>query len=424
VHVGIDSFVSAVMDPETGHEVGPVERIEHLLEEIALADSCGLYSFGIGEHHREEFYDSAPPVLLAAAAARTSRIRLGSAVTVLSAADPVRVFQQFATLDLIAKGRVDLIVGRGSFTEAFPLFGLDLADYDSLFDEKLDLLLRIRDSTNVTWSGRHRPPLSGQGVYPRPAQDPLPIWIGVGGTPESFVRAGVLGLPLMVAIIGGEPRRFAPLVDLYRRAGLQAGPGRERLRVGLHVFGYVGESGQGVYPRPAQDPLPIWIGVGGTPESFVRAGVLGLPLMVAIIGGEPRRFAPLVDLYRRAGLQAGHGPEKLRVGLHVFGYVGESVQAAGDIVYPGWHQMFTTASRERGFPPPTRAQFDATSGADGAFFMGDPETIATKLRRVSEQLGGVERISIQMTNSRLSHANLLRGIELLGTEVAPAVADV
>jgi probable LLM family oxidoreductase len=342
VHVGIDSFVSAVIEPETGHRVGPEERIEHLLEEIALADACGLYSFGIGEHHREEYYDSAPPVLLGAAAAQTSKIRLGSAVTVLSAADPVRVFQQFATLDLIAKGRVDLIVGRGSFTEAFPLFGLDLADYDSLFDEKLDLLLKIRDSTQVSWSGRHRPPLSGQGVY----------------------------------------------------------------------------------PRPAQDPLPIWIGVGGTPESFVRAGLLGLPLMVAIIGGEPRRFAPLVDLYRRAGQQAGHGPETLKVGLHVFGYVAESVRSAADIIYPGWHQMFTTASRERGFPPPTRAQFDATSGPDGAFFMGDPDTLATKLGRVSEQLGGVDRVSLQMTNPRLSHADLLRGIELLGTEVAPAVADI
>jgi probable LLM family oxidoreductase len=342
VHVGIDSFVSAVVDPGTGHRVGPEERIEHLLEEIALADASGLYSFGIGEHHREEYYDSAPPVLLAAAAARTSKIRLGSAVTVLSAADPVRVFQQFATLDLIAKGRVDLIVGRGSFTEAFPLFGLDLSDYDSLFDEKLDLLLKIRDSTHVTWSGRHRPPLSGQGVY----------------------------------------------------------------------------------PRPAQDPLPIWIGVGGTPESFVRAGLLGLPLMVAIIGGEPRRFAPLVDLYRRAGQQAGHGPETLKVGLHVFGYVAESVRSAADIIYPGWHQMFTTASRERGFPPPTRAQFDATSGPDGAFFMGDPDTLAAKLRRVSEQLGGVDRVSLQMTNPRLAHADLLRGIELLGTQVAPAVVDL
>jgi alkanesulfonate monooxygenase SsuD/methylene tetrahydromethanopterin reductase-like flavin-dependent oxidoreductase (luciferase family) len=210
MHVGVDSFVSRVTDPVTDQVVGPQERIEHLLEEIELADESGVYSFGIGEHHREEYYDSAPPILLAAAAARTSRIRLGSAVTVLSAADPVRVFQQFATLDLIAKGRIDLIVGRGSFTEAFPLFGLDLADYDTLFAEKLELLLKIRDSTHVTWSGRHRPPLTGQGIYPRPAQDPLPIWVGVGGTPESFVRAGLLGLPLMVAIIGGEPRRFTP----------------------------------------------------------------------------------------------------------------------------------------------------------------------------------------------------------------------
>jgi len=342
MHVGVDSFASAVTDPETGHLIGPEERVEHLLEEIALADACGLYSFGIGEHHREEYYDSAPPILLAAAAARTSRIRLGSAVTVLSAADPVRVFQQFATLDLIAKGRVDLIVGRGSFTEAFPLFGLDLADYVSLFTEKLDLLLKIRDSTHVTWSGRHRPPLAGQGIF----------------------------------------------------------------------------------PRPSQNPLPIWVGVGGSPESFVRAGLLGLPLMVAIIGGEPRRFAPLVDLYRRAGAQAGHAPESLHVGLHVFGYVGQSVRSAADAIYPGWQQMMTTASRERGFPPPTRAQFDATSGPDGAFFMGDPDTVAAKLRRVSGQLGGVDRVALQMTNPQLAHTDLLRGIELLGTEVAPGVADL
>jgi probable LLM family oxidoreductase len=342
MHVGVDSFVSTVTDPETGRRVGPEERIEHLLEEIALADSSGLYSFGIGEHHREEYYDSAPAILLAAAAARTSRIRLGSAVTVLSAADPVRVFQQFATLDLIAKGRIDLIVGRGSFTEAFPLFGLDLGDYDSLFSEKLDLLLKVRDSTHVTWSGRHRPPLTGQGIY----------------------------------------------------------------------------------PRPVQNPLPIWVGVGGTPQSFVRAGLLGLPLMVAIIGGEPRQFAPLVDLYRRAGAEAGHAPQSLQVGLHVFGYVGESRKAAADTIYPGWHQMFTQASRERGFAPPNRASFDATSGPDGAFFLGDPDTIVTKLQRVSEQLGGVDRISLQMTNPRLSHVDLLRGIELLGTEVAPKVADL
>ncbi|MAS55753.1 MAG: LLM class flavin-dependent oxidoreductase [Pimelobacter sp.] len=342
MHVGIDSFVSRVTDPSTGHVIGPAERMAHLLEEIELADRSGLHSFGIGEHHREEYYDSAPPVILAAAAARTSRIRLGSAVAVLSANDPVRLFQQFATLDLISRGRMDLVVGRGSFTESFPLFGLDLHDYDELFSEKLDLLLKIRQAPQVTWSGRHRPALSGQGIY----------------------------------------------------------------------------------PRPVQDPLPIWVGVGGTPESFVRAGLLGLPLMVAIIGGEPRRFAPLVDLYRRAGAEAGHDPTSLRVGVHVFGYVGESRQHAADTIYPGWHEMFTSVSRERGFPPPNRAQFDATSGPDGAFFLGDPDGIVAKLERVTDQLGGVDRISLQMTNPRLAHADLLRGIELLGTEVAPRVAHL
>jgi probable LLM family oxidoreductase len=340
MHLGVDSFVSTVTDPSNERVIGPAERMEHLLEEIALADQVGLYSFGIGEHHRPEYYDSSPPVILGAAAARTSRIRLGSAVAVLSATDPVRLFQAFATVDLLSKGRVDLVVGRGSFTEAFPLFGLDLADYDSLFEEKLDLLLRIRDSEHVTWSGRHRPALTGQGVY----------------------------------------------------------------------------------PRPLQNPLPIWVGVGGTPASFVRAGLLGLPLMVAIIGGEPRQFAPLIDLYRRAGAEAGHAPEQLKVGLHVFGFVAESTEAAVDTIYPGWHEMFTKASRERGFPPPTRAQFDATSGPDGAFFMGNPETVADKLVRISEQLGGVERVALQMTNTRLAHDDLLRGIELLGTEVAPRVA--
>jgi probable LLM family oxidoreductase len=341
MQLGVDSFVSAVTDPATGRVIGAEERMQHLLEEIALADRVGLYSFGIGEHHRSEYYDSAPAVILAAAAARTSRIRLGSAVTVLSAADPVRVFQEFATLDLISHGRIDLVVGRGSFVEAFPLFGLDLADYDTLFTEKLDLLLRIRDDERVTWSGRHRPALTGQGVY----------------------------------------------------------------------------------PRPVQDPLPIWVGVGGSPESFARAGLLGLPLMVAIIGGEPRQFAPLVDLYRRAGAQAGHPPEALQVGLHVFGFVAESTRAAADAIYPGWYEMFTTVSRERGFAAPTRAQFDATSGPDGAFFLGDPDTVAAKISRISEQLGGVARISLQMTNPRLAHADLLRGIELLGTEVAPRVAS-
>ena len=342
MHLGVDSFVSSVTDPRTGHVVGAAERMEHLLEEIVLADQVGLYSFGIGEHHREEYYDSAPTIILAAAAARTRRIRLGSAVKVLSADDPVRVFQQFATLDLISQGRIDLVVGRGSFTEAFPLFGLDLADYDSLFSEKLELLLRIRDEVEVTWSGEHRAPLVRQRVY----------------------------------------------------------------------------------PRPVQDPLPIWVGVGGTPASFARAGLLGLPLMVAIIGGEPRQFAPLIDLYRRAGAQAGHQPQQLQVGLHVFGFVAESTQVAADTIYPGWEELFTKVSRERGLPAPTRRRFDATSGPDGAFFMGDPATVADKIRRVSEQLGGVDRLSLQMTNPRLAHADLLRGIELLGTVVAPLVATV
>ncbi|MPQ97083.1 LLM class flavin-dependent oxidoreductase [Modestobacter sp. I12A-02628] len=340
MHLGVDSFVSAVTDPGSGRLIGPEERMEHLLEEIAVADRAGVYSFGIGEHHRSEYYDSAPAVILAAAAARTSRIRLGSAVTVLSAADPVRVFQEFATLDLISQGRIDLVVGRGSFTESFPLFGLELADYDELFAEKLELLLKIRDEPHVTWSGRHRPALTGQGVY----------------------------------------------------------------------------------PRPLQERLPIWVGVGGTPQSFVRAGLLGLPLMVAIIGGEPRRFAPLIDLYRRAGAEAGHPAEQLQVGLHVFGFVADSTQQAADAMYPGWAEMFTKISRERGFAAPDRRQFDATSGTHGAFFIGDPETVAAKALRVSADLGGVDRIALQMTNPRLGHAELLHSIELLGTEVVPRVA--
>ena len=340
--LGIDSFVSTVTDPATEHVIGPAERMEHLLEEIVTADRAGLHSFGIGEHHRSEYYDSAPAVILAAAAARTERIRLGSAVTVLSAADPVRVFQEFATLDLISKGRIDLVVGRGSFTEAFPVFGLDLADYDSLFAEKLELLLQIRDAPQVHWSGRHRPALTGQAVY----------------------------------------------------------------------------------PRPVQERLPIWVGVGGTPQSFVRAGALGLPLMIAIIGGEPHRFRPHVDLYREAARRAGHDPASLQVGLHVFGFVAETTGRAADLMYPGWHETFTEVGRERGFAPPSRLQFDGARGRTGAFFVGDPVTVATKVREISEALGGVDRMALQMTNPRLGHDDLLRSIELLGSEVAPRVAEV
>ena len=330
--LGVDSFVARVTDPATERVIGPVERFEHLLEEIETADRAGLYSYGIGEHHRSEYYDAAPAVILAAAAARTRTIRMRSAVTVLSAADPVRVFQEYATVDLISGGRVELVVGRGSFTEAFPLFGLAFSDYDELFTEKLELLLAIRDHERVTWSGRHRPALRDQPVY----------------------------------------------------------------------------------PRPAQDPLPIWVGGGGSPESFVRAGVLGLPLMIAIIGGEPRQFAPLVDLYRRAGAEAGHQPEQLRVGLHCFGFLGDDVAKAVHAFYPGWEAMFTTIASERGGMPPTRRQFDATRGADGAYFVGDPDTVAKKVDRVSDQLGGIDRINLQMTNPRLGHAELLHSIELLG----------
>src|SRR5215467_1586407 len=241
MQVGIDSF--AAFD-DAGLSVSPSERLRRLVEQIEYADQIGLDVFGIGEHHRREFLDSAPAVILAAAAARTNRIRLTSAVTVLSAADPVRVFQEFATLDLISRGRAEIVAGRGSFVESYPLFGLRLEDYDSLFAEKLELLLRIRESTKVHWSGKHRAALTGQAIYPRPLQDPLPIWVGVGGTPESFVRAGMLGLPLMVAIIGGEPRRFRPLIDLYREAGRRAGHSSEQLKAGIHALGYVADSDQ------------------------------------------------------------------------------------------------------------------------------------------------------------------------------------
>ncbi|MEJ2887510.1 LLM class flavin-dependent oxidoreductase [Actinomycetospora aeridis] len=341
MYVGVDSFVAKVTDPDTERVVGPVERFAHLLEEIETADRAGLYSYGIGEHHRSEYYDAAPAVILSAAAARTERIRLRSAVTVLSAADPVRVFQEYATVDLVSGGRVELVVGRGSFTEAFPLFGLSFADYDSLFTEKLDLLVALTRSERVTWSGRHRPALTDQPVF----------------------------------------------------------------------------------PRPAQDPLPVWVGVGGSPESFVRAGVLGLPLMVAIIGGSPRQFAPLIDLYRRAGREAGHDPATLKVGLHLFGFLGEDVAQATNAFYPGWEEMFSTIGRERGGMPPSRRQFDATRGPDGAYVIGDPDQVAAKLTTISEQLGGVDRINLQMTNPRLRHTDLLRSIELLG-DVVPKVADV
>src|SRR5881397_1096257 len=339
MQVGIDSFAAAFDDG--GLATSQSERLRNLVEQIERADQVGLDVYGIGEHHRKEYLDSAPTIILAAAAARTSRIRLTSAVTVLSAADPVRVFQNFATLDLLSQGRAEMVVGRGSFIEAFPLFGLNLDDYDSLFAEKLELLLRIRENEYVTWSGQHRAPSTGQGVYPRPLQDPLPIWVGVGGSPESFVRAGQLGLPLMVAIIGGETRRFRPLIDLY------------------------------------------W----------------------------------------EAGARAGHPPDRLKVGVHSLGYVAATTQVAADEFFPGYARAVGDIGKERGWPPPTRAGFDAQRGPEGALLIGSPDEAAEKLMRHSEALGGVSRFTFQMNASSLPHAKLMRAIELLGDRVAPAVRE-
>src|SRR5206468_6476041 len=337
MEIGIDSFAAAFT--EDSRAVSASDRLGQLIDQIERADQVGLDSFGIGEHHRREFLDSAPAVILGAAAARTQRIRLTSAVTVLSAEDPVRAFQNFATLDLLSRGRAEMIVGRGSSIEAFPLFGFRLEDYDELFAEKLDLLLNIRAHEHVQWSGKHRPALTGQGVYPRPVQNPLPIWRGVGGTPESFVRAGELGLPLMVAIIGGEPRRFRPLVDLYRETG--------------------------------------------------------------------QRY--------------GHSPDRLKVGVHALGYVAETSQEAADEFFPGYARAVTDVGKERGWPPVTRAGFDAQRGPHGALLIGNPEEVAEKILRHSEALGGISRLTFQMNAASLPHAKLMRAIEAIGTRVALAL---
>jgi probable LLM family oxidoreductase len=334
MEIGIDSFAAAPVDSSVSHS----KALNELLERIQLADQVGLDVFGLGEHYRKEFLDSASTMILATAASTTKNIILSSAVTVLSAADPVRVFQQFATLDLISGGRAEIVTGRGSFIESFPLFGLNLNEYDALFIEKLDLLLQIRDNEFVTWKGKYRPALDNQPVY----------------------------------------------------------------------------------PRPVQKKLPIWIGVGGTPESFARAGALGLPLMVAIIGGETHRFRPLIDLYHSAGAKAGHAPETLTVGLHSLGYVAADTATAIDDYYPGYAAMFTQIGKERGYPPVNRARFDAQNGPTGALLVGDPETIAEKIIRHSAALGGISRFTFQM-DAGVPHVKLMKAIELIGTKVAPIV---
>jgi probable LLM family oxidoreductase len=340
MEVGIDSFAARTpgsnSDPNSRRDA-----LAELLDRIAYADEIGLDVFGIGEHYREEFLDSAPAVILAAAAARTNRIRLTSAVSVLSTADPVRLFQSFATLDLISDGRAEMVVGRGSSVESFPLFGLDLQDYDALFAEKLDLLLMLREHEVINWKGKFRP----------------------------------------------------ALVD------------------------------QPVYPRPLQQQLPIWLGVGGTPASFARAGALGLPLMVAVIGGETHRFGPLTDLYRKAGKEAGHSPEVLRVGLHSLGYVGDTTESAVADFFPGYAKTFTRLGKERGFPPVTRDGFDAQAGPSGAFLVGGPEDVARKILRHSDALGGISRVTFQMDVAGLSHEQLLNSYDLIAKRVMPIIAD-
>lgn len=341
MEIGIDSF-AAKPDNEKHNSLSDAASITRLLDKIEAADKAGLHVFGIGEHHRREFLDSSPTVILAAAAGRTKNIRLTSAVTVLSASDPVRAFQDFATLDLISGGRAEMVVGRGSFTDAFPLFGYKLSDYDALFAEKLDLLLNIRENEVVNWSGQFRPALVNQAVY----------------------------------------------------------------------------------PRPLQEKLPIWLGVGGTPQSFARAGSLGLPLMVAIIGGETRQFRSLVDLYRKAGAAAGFAPEELKVGIHSLGYVAENGADAINEFYPGYARSMTKIGQERGWPPMTKQRYESQLGREGALVIGSPQEVAEKILHHSEALGGISRFTFQMDVGGVTHDQFVKAIELIGKEVIPSVNSI
>lgn len=338
MEIGIYTFAETTPDPGTGRTISAAQRMRDLLEQIELADQVGLDVYGVGEHHRPDFVVSAPAVVLAAAAVRTSRIRLTSAVTVLSSDDPVRVFQEFAMVDLISNGRAEIMAGRGSFIESFPLFGYELEDYDALFSEKLDLLLALRSAERVTWSGAHRAPLKGLGVY----------------------------------------------------------------------------------PRPIQNPLPVWIAVGGTPESVVRAGTLGLPLALAIIGGTPERFVPLVELYREAGARAGHDPSTLAVSINSHAYVADDSQRAADEFFPSYAETMSRIGRERGWPPTTRAQFDALRSPRGALAIGSVQEVIDKIL-AQHELFHHQRYLAQLTVGTMPHRSVMRAIELLGTEVAPAV---
>lgn len=338
MEIGISTFLEATPDPITGIATSHPERLRHAVEEIVLADQVGLDVYGIGEHHRADYAGSSPAVVLAAAASMTKRIRLTSAVTVLSSDDPVRVYQSFSTLDGLSNGRAEIMAGRGSFIESFPLFGYSLNDYDTLFEEKLELLLAIRASERVTWHGQHRPAIDHLAVY----------------------------------------------------------------------------------PRSVQNPLPVWIASGGSPDSVVRAGKLGLPLALAIIGGMPERFASLVTLYKKAAAQAGHNPDELPIATHSHGFVGEATEQAADLFFPSTQAQMNVIGRERGWPPYTREAFDAARSLRGALYVGDPEFVAEKIVLLRKNLG-VSRFFLHVNVGTMPHREVLRTIELLGTRVAPIV---
>ena len=340
MEIGLTTFVETTPDVKTGKVISHAERIREVVEEIVLADEVGLDVYGVGEHHRRDYAASSPAVVLAAAASRTKRIRLTSAVTVLSSDDPVRVFEQFSTLDAISNGRAEIMAGRGSFIESFPLFGYDLDDYNELFDEKLDLLLKIQKSEKVTWDGKHRPAIQNLGIY----------------------------------------------------------------------------------PIPVQNPLPVWIASGGTPQSVVRAGMLGLPLVLAIIGGSPRQFAGLVQLYKRAAKEAGHDVTKLPIASHSHGFIAESTELAADKFFPSTQQAMNVIGRERGWGKYTRATFDSARSLEGALYVGDTETVAEKIIHLRKNVG-ITRFMLHVPVGSMPHDDVMKAIELLGKEVAPIVRE-
>ncbi|MFF3023717.1 LLM class flavin-dependent oxidoreductase [Gottfriedia sp. NPDC057948] len=340
MEIGISTFAETMPDAITGNVISHAERLREVVEEIILADQVGLDVFGVGEHHRNDFAASSPAVVLAAAASHTNRIRLTSAVTVLSSADPVRVFQDFATLDGISNGRAEIMAGRGSFIESFPLFGYKLNDYDELFEEKLDLLLTLQKSEFVTWSGKHRPAINNIGIY----------------------------------------------------------------------------------PRPVQDPLPIWIGSGGNSESVVRAGLLGLPLVLAIIGGRPIQFAPLVELYKKAAAHAGHDVNKLKIASHSHGFIAEDTMTAANKFFPSTQQVMNKLGKERGWGTYDRAAFDAARSFEGALYVGDSETVAQKIIHLRKNVG-ITRFMLHVPVGSMPHSDVMKAIELLGKEVAPIVRN-